>query len=156
MSAYTVNTDGTAIGPDGIYMLWYWRHHSLYVDMHHSLRDALASFWYARDSGESAPESIEGPAGVVPADDLERWLDGYTKRDMARLAAEASRGEVWTYVLVQHPVTGQYAEVERFTDPADAHRLVERLGIPGRVLVRSGRYNEDIGKLAASAGGSTP
>lgn len=155
MSDYTVSADGTAIGPDGVYLLWYGWHHGLCVDMHDSLTDALAAFWHARDSGNSAPENIEGPAGVVPADDVERWLAGYTERYDAAKESEASRDEVWTYVLVQHPVTGQYAEAARFRDPADAHRLVERLGVPGRVLVSAGPYNESTGKLVATAGGAT-
>lgn len=155
MSDYTVSADGTAIGPDGVYLLWCRGWHGPCVSMHDSLEDALAT-WFWRDSdSDDTPESIEGPAGIVPDEDVQVWLGGYSERRDAAVAADASRNEVWTYVFVRRPVTGEYVEVNRFRDPADAHRLVERLGVPGRVLVSAGPYNESADKLVASAGGST-
>ncbi|MCC3333566.1 hypothetical protein [Nocardia abscessus] len=135
---YRVNLYGESTGPEGQYLVW----HSgsrLEVETAESLQEALEDAQRHESSEYSIFEHIEGPAGDVPARDVQRWLDKLSREESNRWLArrESDRGRV-RYRVVVRSLDGEHEGVYETTfSEVAALSYARELNLPGRVRVYS-------------------
>jgi hypothetical protein len=151
--AYLIRLDGESTGPEGRYLVWHYRDGSLEIEPEDSLQLALQTAHTWDDYEYGRFEFIEGPAGIVPQQEIDAWIGAADKRSYARYrAAQADMtGKLQYHVAVKHPTEEMTGEWECTFDEDEARRAAADLNLPGRVQIYSTVYgaawNEDTKRV---------
>lgn len=132
---YDIRTDGTeSIGPDGIYLVWWWSHGSLGATHYPNLQAALnAHRWYNND--DAAFDHIEGPAGPVPDTLVADWRYAYERRAWEAERAKQTGQQQRYDVEIRHPDGKGHATAAEFDHLSDAVDFLGRFHQPGRARI---------------------
>lgn len=129
---YTLRSDGESTGPEGKYLVWItvYRASCPRIQVRDSLEGALraASAW--RDAEEGAFDFIEGPAGIVPKQEIEDW---FLARELAAETVSPGRRNALVYnVAVRDPeARSAFGELDQyFEDQVTAISTAEALALP--------------------------
>lgn len=122
--------------------MWHYESGDRGVDVEDSLRDALSAARMRRESEYGQFDCIEGPAGVVPERDVDRWIDASHEREYDRYRAmdKDLSGKLQYHVVVKHPSGKTSGEAECTFDEAEARRVADELNLPGRVQIYTTVY----------------
>lgn len=119
------------------------------IDVEESLQEALSAARMWEDSEYGLFDCIEGPAGVVPERDVDRWIEAVHDREQERRRGmnEDLSGKLWWHVAVKHPNGKTSGDAESTFDEDEARRVANELNLPGRVqiytTVYGAKWNED-------------
>jgi hypothetical protein len=113
----------------GGWLVWMWQHYALELSQHETIEDAVRFAEAVQEAGDGSLECIEGPTGVLSAEDHEAALRAMRERD---LDAIAERPAYTNFITITSPDGTSSAQWDWYTSPehaeAELARLLPRFG----------------------------